>query len=110
MESSISQALQRALAYLQSGQAELAQSLLTEVVKRQPDSEEGWLLLSQAVSEQRQKIDCLQHVLRLNPGNIEAQTQLRQLLTPAASASESAPTRSAVVSPRSDMDALRAAA
>jgi hypothetical protein len=38
--------------------------------------------LSQAVTEQQQKIDCLQRVLRINPGNVEAQTRLRQMFSP----------------------------
>ena len=82
MSSTVPQTLQRAAAYLQAGQPQLARPLLIEVVKQQPDSEEGWLLLSQAVAEQRQKIDCLQRVLRINPDNREAQSRLRLLLSP----------------------------
>src|SRR5512143_1582377 len=82
MSSSIPQTLQRAAAYLKAGKPQLARPLLIEVVKQQPNSEEAWLLLSLAVAEQQQKIDCLQRVLRLNPGNVEAQTRLRQLLSP----------------------------
>ncbi|HTP09132.1 MAG TPA: hypothetical protein VMP08_12830 [Anaerolineae bacterium] len=134
MSSSIPQTLQRAAAYLQAGKPQLARPLLIEVVKQQPRSEEGWLLLSQAVTEQQQKIDCLQRVLRINPGNVEAQARLRKLLSPpeerAAPIVTPPPTivpppapprdtpRTAPPSPsgevvppkRSDMEALRAAA
>src|SRR5512143_4236199 len=82
MSSSIPQALRRAAAYLQAGKPQLARPLLIEAVRQQPDSEESWLLLSQAVTEQQQKIDCLQRVLRINPGNVEAQARLQQLLSP----------------------------
>lgn len=75
-------ALRRARAFLQAGQPQLARPLLVEVVKQQPASEEGWLLLSQAVTDQKQKIDCLQRVLRINPANAEAQSWLRRLLAP----------------------------
>jgi hypothetical protein len=78
---SIPQTLQRAAAYLQAGKPQLARPLLIEVVRQQPKSEEAWWLLSQAVTEQQQKIDCLQRVLRINPGNVEAQTRLRLLLS-----------------------------
>ncbi len=134
MSSSIPSNLQRAAAYLRAGQPHLARPLLIEVVKQQPRSEEGWLLLSQAVTEPRQKIDCLQRVLRINPGNVEAQARLRQLLAPPSERTtpsvppsappvvrapavkepprEAVPTRSAETPPpkRSDMDVLRAAA
>ena len=126
MSSSIPQTLQRAAAYLRAGKPQLARPLLIEVVRQQPNSEEGWLLLSQAVTEQQQKIDCLQRVLRINPGNVEAQARLRQLFSPpeehvapivappppVAPPPAPPPTRSAEVAPpkRSDMDILRAAA
>jgi hypothetical protein len=114
MSSSIPQALQRAAAYLQAGKPQLARPLLIEVVRQQPNSEEGWLLLSQAVTEQQQKIDCLQRVLHINPGNVEAQARLRQLLSPPeerAAPREAAPTQAAVAAPPKplDMDVLRAA-
>ncbi|CAG0933280.1 hypothetical protein TFLX_02974 [Thermoflexales bacterium] len=134
MGSTVPQTLQRAAAYLQAGQPHLARPLLIEVVKQQPSSEAGWLLLSEAVAEPRQKIDCLQRVLRLNPGNVKAQARLRQLLTPApervapivtppTSPAASAPaireptrgvpparSAEAAAPKRSDLDALRAAA
>jgi hypothetical protein len=120
MSSSSPQALQRAAAYLQAGKPHLARPLLIEVVRQQPDSEEGWLLLSQAVVEQQQKIDCLQRVLRINPGNVEAQRRLQQLLsppeevavplvTPPPAAAAAPPAQMAAPKP-SDMDVLRAAA
>ncbi len=92
MNPSPADALRRAEDYLQAGKPQLAQSLLTEFVRQNPASERGWLLLSQAVTGQSQKIDCLQRVLRINPANAEAQTRLTRLLappeTPAAWASD----------------------
>jgi hypothetical protein len=82
MSQSATDVLRRAQAYLQAGRPQLARPMLVEYVRQFPTSEEGWLLLSQAVTEQQQKIDCLQRVLRINPANAEAQTRLKRLLAP----------------------------
>ena len=82
MSQSTNDVLRRAQACLRAGQPQLARPMLAEYVRQFPASEEGWLLLSQAVMEQKQKIDCLQRVLRINPANAEAQTRLRRLLAP----------------------------
>jgi hypothetical protein len=82
MSQSATDVLRRAQAYLQAGRPQLARPVLVEYVRQFPASEEGWLLLSQAVTEQQQKIDCLQRVLRINPANAEAQARLRRLLAP----------------------------
>lgn len=82
MNQSANDVLRRAQAYLQNGQPQAARPVLVEYVRQFPASEEGWLLLSQAVIEQKQKIDCLQRVLRINPANAEAQARLRRLLAP----------------------------
>jgi hypothetical protein len=82
MSQSANDVLRRARAYLQADQPQLARPLLAQYVRQFPASEEGWLLLSQAVTEQKQEIDCLQRVLRINPANAEIQARLRRLLTP----------------------------
>ncbi len=82
MSQSANEVLRQAQAYLQAGRPQLARPMLAEYVRQFPASEEGWLLLSQAVMEQKQKFDCLQRVLRINPTNAEAQTRLRRLLGP----------------------------
>jgi len=82
MNPSPADALRRAEDYLQAGKPQLARPILLEYVRQNPTSEQGWLLLSQAVTDQSQKIDCLQRVLRINPANAEAQTRLTGLLSP----------------------------
>jgi len=82
MSQSANDVLRRARAYLQADQPQLARPLLAEYVRQFPASEEGWLLLSQAVTEQKQEIDCLQRVLWINPANAEVQARLRRLLAP----------------------------
>lgn len=58
-----------------------AQTLLVQAIKQQPKSEEAWYLLSFVVTEQRQQIDCLQRVLRLNPMHRQAQDRLVAIMS-----------------------------
>src|SRR5512136_1661710 len=82
MSQSANDVLRRARAYLQANQLQLARPLLAKYLRQFPASEEGWLLLSQAVTEPKQEIDCLQRVLRINPANAEVQARLSRLLAP----------------------------
>ena len=68
--------LKQAQDYIRRGELPKAQRLLVDFVKQNPNSEQGWYLLSQAVTDSKRQIDCLQRVLRLNPANTEAQRQL----------------------------------
>ncbi len=74
-------ALQQAAEYVHTGQTQLAQPLLVNHLKQDPQSEEAWYLLSFCVVDQRQQIDCLQRVLRLNPGHKQAQARLMAVMT-----------------------------
>jgi len=49
-----------------------ARQLLATVVWADPLHEAGWLLLSTVVEEVGKSIECLQHVLALNPANAKA--------------------------------------
>lgn len=71
--------IQQANAYLQAGQKEAARTVLMGLVRRQPDSELAWLMLSRAVDTPRQRADCLRQALRINPANAEARRQLDTL-------------------------------
>ncbi len=93
--------LKQAQDYIRSGDLPRAQRLLVDFVKQNPNSEQGWFLLSQAVADPKRKVDCLQRVLRLNPANAEAQRQLvKAMAAPAAPvtppATEASPPASAV--------------
>ena len=74
--------LREAEEYLRAGRPDAARTLLVAYLKARPNSEQAWLLLSSVVSDPRQKMDCLQRVLKINPRNVEAQTRLDQLVTP----------------------------
>ncbi len=82
MDSPSTDVLRRAAEFLRSGKPHLARPTLIAYMQEHPASEQGWLLLSMAVTDQRQKIDCLQRVLRINPANAEAQAKLVGLLAP----------------------------
>lgn len=71
--------IQQANAYLRAGQKEAARMVLMSLVRRQPDSELAWLMLSRTVDDPRQRADCLRRALRLNPANEEARRQLEAL-------------------------------
>ena len=65
---------------IRSKQLPKAQRLLVEYIKKNPNSEQAWYVLSTAVDDPRKQIECLQRVLRLNPANTEAQTRLMKAM------------------------------
>jgi hypothetical protein len=79
MDSSINYALRRADDLIRSGKPEYAQPILLEFLRKNPGSEQGWLLLSLVMTERAKQIDSLQMVLRINPNNTIARSRLAQL-------------------------------
>lgn len=65
---------------LRAGQEQAARTMLTNFLKQNPNSEQGWWLMSFAVSNPEQQIDCLERVLRINPNRHQAQTRLESLM------------------------------
>lgn len=80
MAQSFNPTLQQAIELIRKGQLKAAQPLLVQVIKQQPNSEDAWYWLSFVVSDQRQQIDCLQRVLRINPANKQAQARLVEIM------------------------------
>jgi hypothetical protein len=68
--------LEHAEGLIRSGRGPEAVDGLIGYLNRNPQSEDGWFLLSQAVSDLRQKEDCLKQVLKLNPSRREARDRL----------------------------------
>src|SRR5512139_3289738 len=66
--------------YLRSKQLPKAQRLLVEYIKKNPNSEQAWFVLSTAVDDPGRQIECLQRVLRINPANKEAQDRLMKVM------------------------------
>ncbi len=79
MDAGTKQELQRAYAYLKSGDRKSASQILVSVLKTHPDSEQGWLMLSLAVDDPQRQIYALQQVLRVNPDNEKARERLSKL-------------------------------
>jgi hypothetical protein len=71
--------IQQANAYLRAGQRLEARSVLLQLVRRQPDSELGWLMLSRTMDDPTQQADCLRQALRINPQNSGARSFLETL-------------------------------
>jgi Tol biopolymer transport system component len=74
--------LQQAIAHLRAGNTDQARPILINLVQQNPASEPAWYLLSLAVSDPKQQIDCLQRVLKVNPDNVDARDRLAKLTTP----------------------------
>jgi peroxiredoxin len=72
-------ALEHAEQLLQEGKRQEARQLLVTYIRRAPDSAQAWWLLSQVVLGEKQQMDCLERVLRLDPGHAPAQFRLEKL-------------------------------
>jgi len=79
MEAEAQDGLRQAIAYLNLGEPQAALPILIDFVKRNPNSDQGWWLLSQATPEPKKKADCLRQTLRINPTNTLARQRLDQL-------------------------------
>jgi hypothetical protein len=71
--------LRTAVEHLRAGRQVQAQKLLAQYVMQVPDSEQGWFLLSFAVTEPKHQIECLQRALTVNPSNTAAGARLARL-------------------------------
>jgi peroxiredoxin len=71
--------LQRAEHLLREGKRQEARPLLIEFVQGNPASARGWWLLSMAVTDVRQQMDCVERVLKFEPQYAPAQARLEKL-------------------------------
>ena len=71
--------IQRAEGLLQAGKVLEARSLLVEYIQQNPVSAAGWWLLSLAVTEPKQQMDCLEWVLTYDPNYSPARVRLEKL-------------------------------
>ncbi len=71
--------LQQAEEHMKEGRRQAALPLLAAHLQKTPDSARGWWLLSLAVSDTKQQIDCLERVLKIDPDYSPARTRLDKL-------------------------------
>lgn len=71
--------LQQAEEKMKEGRRQSALPLLASHLQKSPDSARGWWLLSLAVSDPKQQIDCLERVLKIDPEYAPARTRLDTL-------------------------------
>ena len=74
--------LQKAIDLLRDGDILAARRLLSDIVKVDPNNEQAWLWLSSAVTDEERRRECLERVLRINPGNQAAHLALVALSQP----------------------------
>jgi len=71
--------LRIAVEHLRAGRLQQAQALLARHVVQYPESDQGWFLLSFAVTDPKQQVECLQRALAVNPANTSAGVRLSRL-------------------------------
>jgi pimeloyl-ACP methyl ester carboxylesterase len=84
--------LQAGIAAVKSGDRERAAGLLAQVIKADPNSEEGWYWLGLSLSAPDQRDYCFRRVLALNPDHGKARQQLERLTAPPFTDDEAAAT------------------
>ena len=70
--------LQQAIVATRAGQIEVAQSLLTQLLREDPENANAWFLLGNLVDSQDRQIRYLQKAVELDPENAIAKKQLEQ--------------------------------
>lgn len=71
--------LRIAVEHLRAGKLQQAQALLARHVVQYPESDQAWFLLSFAVTDPKQQMECLQRALTINPSNTSAGARLSRL-------------------------------
>jgi len=80
MEDEYLQVVEHALLLMQEEKKKEAQLLLAAFLKQNPQSAPAWWILSQTLDDVEQERDCLERVLRFDPGYEQARTRLGQLM------------------------------
>ena len=83
--------LEDAIALIQQGDTATARPLLIEFLKKHPQDEIAWRYLSRTIENIDERIDAMDHCLKLNPSSIWAQNELAELREQQALAAKLAP-------------------
>ena len=71
--------LQQGVAAYKSGKRDEARSIFISVIKQSPNNERAWQFMYNVADNDKERISCLQHILRINPKNEKANVLLSQL-------------------------------
>ncbi len=71
--------LSQAKELLRAGQKQDARNLLDKYLQQNPQSEQGWWLMSFAVANPDQQIQCLKKILQINPDREKVRKKLEEL-------------------------------
>jgi len=71
--------LEQAQELINSGDFPAAKKIIVEILNRDPENVSAWGILANLVEDRSKKVDCYRQVLRLDPGNQLAATQLAEL-------------------------------
>jgi hypothetical protein len=71
--------LEKGIIAVKTNQREEAKRLLTQFIKHNPQHEQAWLWLSDAVDTLGDQIQCVEQVLKITPENATAKMALRRL-------------------------------
>jgi hypothetical protein len=85
--------VQRAVAQAKAGNRDEARKLATQVIRTNPDNVAAWVVMAQVVKDRKQAIDCLENVLRLEPGHPWATIHLGRLKGESQAPAKSTPSR-----------------
>jgi hypothetical protein len=72
--------LQRAIAMVRSGDEGAGAELLYDIIEENPYNEMAFLWLAAAINDREEKLQCLDRVLSINPGNEVAREAFDQLM------------------------------
>lgn len=89
MQERQSDTLYEAKNLLKEGKRDDARQLLIAYLKRNEDSAEAWWMLSYAIEDKMQQIDCVKRVLSLSPNNKSARARLEKLEKPTDTSQQS---------------------
>jgi MFS family permease len=74
----MSEKLQEAISSIKSGNKQLGQQLLAQIIQAEPNNETAWLWMSAVVDEEKRRY-CIERVLKINPNNQAARQALEKI-------------------------------
>ncbi len=80
MREDVAQDLRRVLGLMKAENLDAARPILLSILRRDPDSEQAWYMLSLVIADPQRQAYSLRQVIRVNPANEKARQRLDKLL------------------------------